>query len=111
MALNGWATPIHTSGYVPVPITLDVVADADANIRIPAPARDRLAQVAAAEGMSLRAYLTRLADRLQTPAERAAQAETARQVLVEWNGYHPTPEEEAALDAELDRRIAAARGQ
>jgi hypothetical protein len=109
MTLNGKAVPFRASGYVPVPVTVEVVADADANIRIPAHARDRLAQVAAAEGMSLRAYLTRLADRLQTPAERAAQAETARQVLVDWNGYHPTPEEEAALDAELDRRIAAAR--
>ena len=43
----------------------------DANVRIPEEARDRLAAIAAAEGMSLRAYLARLADTLLTPAERA----------------------------------------
>lgn len=43
----------------------------DANIRIPEEARDRLAATAAAEGMSLRAYLARLAETLLTPTERA----------------------------------------
>ncbi|MEV4433536.1 hypothetical protein [Streptomyces sp. NPDC049555] len=81
---------------------------ADANIRIPAEARDRLAQIAAAEGMSLRAYLSHLADSLLTPAERAEQAERARQLLREWNGYDPTPEEKAQIDAEIDRRLEAA---
>ncbi|MCA6094916.1 hypothetical protein LE181_22430 [Streptomyces sp. SCA3-4] len=81
---------------------------ADANIRIPAEARDRLAEVAAAEGMSLRAYLARLAASVLTPAERAEQAERARRLLQEWNGYDPTPEEEARLDSELDRRLAEA---
>ncbi|MFC5721815.1 hypothetical protein ACFP1Z_16710 [Streptomyces gamaensis] len=80
----------------------------DANIRIPAEARDRFAEVAAAEGMSLRAYLARLATGLRTPAERADQAERARQVLREWNGYDPTPEEEAQHDLDLNRRIAEA---
>jgi hypothetical protein len=83
---------------------------ADANIRIPAEARDRLAQLAAAEGMSLRAYLARLADTLLTPAERAERAAEARQVLRRWNGYDPDEAEEARLDAELDRRIAGAAG-
>jgi hypothetical protein len=80
----------------------------DANIRIPVEARDRLAEIAAAEGMSLRAYLARLAQTLLTPAERAARAARARAVLQAWNGYDPSPEEEARLDAELDRRIAEA---
>lgn len=80
----------------------------DANIRIPTHARDRLAAIAAAEGMSLRAYLARLAERMLTPAERAARAARAREVLRAWNGYAPSPEEEARLDAELDRRIADA---
>jgi hypothetical protein len=82
----------------------------DANIRIPIEARDRLAEIAAAEGMSLRAYLARLADRMLTPAERAERAARARTVLHAWNGYDPSPEEEANLDAELDRRIAEATG-
>ncbi|WP_155060794.1 hypothetical protein [Streptomyces blattellae] len=80
----------------------------DANIRIPAEARDRLAEIAAGEGLSLRAYLARLADTLLTPAERAQRAEQARAVLREWSGYDPSKAEEAALDAELDRRLAEA---
>ncbi|ETA01654.1 hypothetical protein CcI6DRAFT_02833 [Frankia sp. CcI6] len=38
----------------------------DANIRIPGEAGDRLAEVAAAEGLSLRAYPARLADQVLT---------------------------------------------
>lgn len=78
----------------------------DANIRIPAEARDRFAEIAAAEGMSLRAYLARLAETLLTPEERAERAEKAKAVLQEWNGYDPSQSEQDALDAELDRRIA-----
>lgn len=82
----------------------------DANIRIPAEARDRLARVAAAEGLSLRAYLARLAENVLTPEERAERAEKARAVLHEWGGYnHPSDTEIEALDAELDRRLNAAR--
>jgi hypothetical protein len=81
---------------------------ADVNIRIPAEARDRLARTAAAEGLSLRAYLARLADTLLTPAERAERHADARKVLRDWNGYDPTDAERASLDAELDRRLAEA---
>lgn len=77
----------------------------DANVRIPAEARDRLAEVAEAEGMSLRAYLSRLATKVSTPTERAARAQKAKEVLFEMNGYDPTPAEELELDAELDRRL------
>ncbi|MER7723178.1 hypothetical protein [Streptomyces sp. NPDC096323] len=75
----------------------------DADIRIPAEARDRPAEIAAAEGLSLRAYLTRLAGTLLATAERAARA---RATLREWNGYAPTPAEQKELDSELDRRLA-----
>ncbi|EST38566.1 hypothetical protein N566_06785 [Streptomycetaceae bacterium MP113-05] len=81
---------------------------ADANIRIPAEARDRLAEVAAAEGLSLRAYLAQLADTLLTPGERARQAAQTRSMLRTWNGYDPSPAEAAALDAELDERLREA---
>ncbi|MEV6672302.1 hypothetical protein [Streptomyces sp. NPDC051162] len=81
---------------------------ADANIRIPADARDRLAEVAAAEGLSLRSYLARLADELLTPAERAERAEQTRNLLHEWNGYDPSEDDVARLDADLDRRLAEA---
>ncbi|MGW1073837.1 Arc family DNA-binding protein [Streptomyces sp. NPDC002537] len=81
---------------------------ADANIRIPAEARDRLAEVAAAEGLSLRSYLARLADELITPAERVERAEQTRRLLYELNGYNPSEDEMAQLDAELDRRLAEA---
>ncbi|MFG3532726.1 hypothetical protein ACGF8B_39355 [Streptomyces sp. NPDC047917] len=78
----------------------------DANVRIPEAARDRLAAIAAAEGLSLRAYLARLAETMLTPAERADRAEKARTALEKWNGYAPTGSEEDALDSELDRRLA-----
>ncbi|WP_370424099.1 hypothetical protein AB8O64_35490 (plasmid) [Streptomyces sp. QH1-20] len=81
----------------------------DANVRIPAEARDRLAAVAEAEGLSLRAYLARLAETVLTPQERAERAEKARAVLHEWTGYNPTEAEAAELDAELDRRLNAAK--
>jgi hypothetical protein len=77
----------------------------DANIRIPADARDRLAEIAAAEGMSLRTYLARLAESLLTRRTRR-HAEQARAALREWNGYDPTEAQQAHLDAELDRRLA-----
>ncbi|MFJ3927802.1 Arc family DNA-binding protein [Streptomyces sp. NPDC090022] len=77
----------------------------DANVRIPEEARDRLAAIAAAEGLSLRAYLARLADTLLTPGERAERAEKAQAELRAWNGYAPTKAEQDDLDSELDRRL------
>ncbi|MBV6701007.1 hypothetical protein [Kitasatospora aureofaciens] len=81
---------------------------ADANIRIPAEARDRLAAIAAAEHLSLRAYLAHLAETLLTPDERAERAEQARAALKTWNGYDPDPAHTEQLDVELDRRLARA---
>ncbi|MEU6053148.1 hypothetical protein ABZ829_22285 [Streptomyces xanthochromogenes] len=83
----------------------------DANVRIPEDAKDRLAAIAAAEGLSLRAYLARLAETLLTPAEREARAEQARAALQEWNGYAPSTAEQRELDAELDRRLERAAGR
>jgi hypothetical protein len=80
----------------------------DANVRIPAEARDRLARIAASEGMSLRGYLSHLAETLLTPKERAERAEQTRVALREWNGYDPSASEKAAIDAELDRRLSEA---
>jgi hypothetical protein len=79
----------------------------DANLRVPEEVRDRLAAVAAAEGHSLRSYLTHLAQQVTTPTERAERAARARAVLRDWTGYDPTPDEEAATAAELDRRLDA----
>ncbi|MFE3907774.1 hypothetical protein ACFXPY_48185 [Streptomyces sp. NPDC059153] len=78
----------------------------DANVRIPEEAKNRLAAIAAAEGLSLRAYLARLAETMLTPAERAERAEKARAALKAWNGYAPTRSEQDDLDSELDRRLA-----
>ncbi|KIZ17583.1 hypothetical protein [Streptomyces natalensis] len=83
----------------------------DANIRLPEEAKERLAAIAAAEGLSLRAYLARLAETLLTPAERAERAEKARMVLEKWNGYAPTSAEQQDLDTELDRRLAEVTGR
>ncbi|RSS97653.1 hypothetical protein EF903_01315 [Streptomyces sp. WAC05292] len=49
----------------------------DVVVRIPEEARDRLAAAAAGEGMSLRAYLVRLAATLPVPQEGAVRAESA----------------------------------
>lgn len=83
----------------------------DANVRIPEEAKHRLAAIAAAEGLSLRAYLARLAETLLTPGERAERAEKALAALKEWNGYAPTSAEEQDLDSELDRRLAQVTGR
>ncbi|MFE3549741.1 hypothetical protein ACFXN2_13795 [Streptomyces kronopolitis] len=83
----------------------------DANVRIPEDAKDRLAAIAAAEGLSLRAYLARLAETLLTPAERVERAEKARAALKAWNGYAPTAVEQQDLDSELDRRLARVTGR
>ncbi|WP_062650833.1 hypothetical protein [Streptomyces maremycinicus] len=83
----------------------------DANVRIPEEAKDRLAAIAAAEGLSLRAYLARLAETMLTPAERAERAAKALAALKEWNGYAPSAAEERDLDSELDRRLAQAAGR
>ncbi|MEN2422668.1 hypothetical protein AABB02_31735 [Streptomyces rimosus] len=83
----------------------------DANVRMPEEAKERLAAIAAGEGLSLRAYLARLADTLLTPQERAEQAEKARVALHEWTGYAPSPDERRSLDEELDRRLARAVGR
>lgn len=80
----------------------------DVDVRIPAVVRDRLAELAAAEGVSLRAYLIRLAGVESDPPsaqEQAMKARTARELLFRLNGYNPTPEEERELDAELRRRM------
>ncbi|WP_331725563.1 hypothetical protein OG596_38380 (plasmid) [Streptomyces sp. NBC_01102] len=83
----------------------------DANVRIPEEAKDRLAAIAAAEGLSLRAYLARLAETLLTPAERAERAEKALAALQEWSGYAPSASEQNDLDLELDRRLAQVTGR
>ncbi|PAX82018.1 hypothetical protein CLM85_10125 [Streptomyces albidoflavus] len=83
----------------------------DANVRIPEAAKERLATIAAAEGLSLRAYLARLAETLLTPEERAERAEQARVALERWTGYAPSATEQQELDGELDRRLAQAAGR
>jgi hypothetical protein len=77
----------------------------DVTIRVTAEVRDRLTDVAAAEGLSLRAYLEKLAHEALTPRERAAKT---RQAVIAMSGYDPAqPDPEA--DAELTRRLDAAR--
>ncbi|WP_199549743.1 hypothetical protein [Streptomyces sp. N35] len=71
----------------------------DSNVRIPTVAKRRVAEVAAAEGMSLRAVLTQMSENLLTLSERAEQA---RRVFEQWSGYAPSPDAENALDAELN---------
>ncbi|MEU1872821.1 cytosine/adenosine deaminase-related metal-dependent hydrolase [Streptomyces sp. SAI-195] len=79
----------------------------DVTIRVAPETHDRLASVAEAEGMSLRAWLDRLAETMRTPAERAEEAERTRRVLREWSGLDPAVWD-AEADAILARRIAEA---
>lgn len=81
---------------------------ADANIRLPEEARDRLAEIAAAEGLSLRAYLSKHAATTLTPAERAARVEQVKAMMAGWTGVALTPEQEAAADADLLRQVGRA---
>lgn len=85
---------------------------ADITVRIPADARERLARIAASEGMSPRGYLSHLAATLLTPEGRAERAEQARAALREGDTSDPSPAgQEKALDAELDQRLRAARAR
>ncbi|WP_240330413.1 hypothetical protein [Streptomyces sp. CB09001] len=61
----------------------------DATIRARSETRDRLASVAEAEGMSLRAWLDRLAETVSAPAKRGEGAERTRQVLAELAALSP----------------------
>ncbi|MGW7549954.1 hypothetical protein [Streptomyces rimosus] len=76
-----------------------------------------MAAIAAGEGLSLRAYLVRLADTLLTPREQAQRAQQAEQVCAAlrhwegWEGYAPSPAEQQRLDEDLDRRLARAVGR
>ncbi|KOT66086.1 MULTISPECIES: hypothetical protein [Streptomyces] len=83
----------------------------DTTVRIPREAKERLAAIAAGEGLSLRAYLARLADTLLTPRERAQQAEQVCVALHQWAGYAPSPADQQRLDEDLDRRLARAVGR
>ncbi|MFI2238598.1 hypothetical protein [Streptomyces chrestomyceticus] len=80
----------------------------DATVRIPAEVKERLTAAATGEGLSLRAYLVRLAGTPPTPQERAEQALRAQAALHQWLGPAPSPEERERLDEELDRRLARA---
>ena len=60
-----------------------------------------LSEAAAAEGLSLEAYLRRRASTEPTPEGWAERGARAREILKAWNGYDPTPEEEAKLDEHL----------
>ncbi len=61
----------------------------DANVRIPEEAKDQLAAITAAEGLSLRACLAHLADSLLAPRERIDRAAAPRVALQKENGYAP----------------------
>ncbi|ONH22016.1 hypothetical protein BL253_37025 [Pseudofrankia asymbiotica] len=82
---------------------------ADTEISVPVEVRDGLVRAAAAQGLSLDTYLARLARPHLTADGLAAQGERARQYLKEWNGYDPTDEELAEVDANLRRQLERIR--
>jgi hypothetical protein len=83
-------------------------SDDDVCVRMPVDARDWLERHAADNGTTLRNYLISLAHKVMPDEVRAERAAKGREIMREWNGYDPTPEEEAELDALLVRRFAEA---
>ncbi|MFD4949776.1 hypothetical protein ACFWNT_46730 [Streptomyces sp. NPDC058409] len=88
-----------------MPAAADSTAATNArpNTSWPSPASPAHSSATADSPNETISYLARLAETMLTPAERA---ERARAALKEWNGYVPTPAEQADLDSELDRRLA-----
>ncbi|WP_406841794.1 hypothetical protein ACICHK_43040 (plasmid) [Streptomyces sp. AHU1] len=77
---------------------------------VSAAARDRLAQLAAEHGTSIRSLVEELAQSTPTQAEYAERAELARAELASALGSVPSPEAEAEARALLERLGASQHG-
>ncbi|MGW4034604.1 hypothetical protein ACWEFL_35805 [Streptomyces sp. NPDC004838] len=75
----------------------------ETSIKVSAAARDRLAQLAAEHGTTIRNLVEELAQGTPTRAEYAERAELARSELAAALGSAPSPEAEATARALLER--------
>ena len=82
----------------------------ETSIKVSAAARDRLAQLAAEHGTTIRGLVEDLARSTPTQAEYAERAELARAELASALGSAPSPEAEAKARALLERLGGAPRG-
>lgn len=82
----------------------------ETSIKVSTAARDRLAQLAAEHGTTIRSLVEDLAQDTPTQAEYAERAELARAELASALGHAPSPEAEAKARSLLERLGAAAHG-
>jgi hypothetical protein len=82
----------------------------ETSIKVSTAARDRLAQLAAEHGTTIRSLVEDLAHSTPTEAEYAERAELARAELASALGTAPSEEAEAKARALLQRLGAAAQG-
>lgn len=75
----------------------------ETSIKVSTAARDRLAQLAAEHGTTIRSLVEDLAQGTPTQAEYAERAELARAELASALGHAPSPEAEAKARALLKR--------
>ncbi|MER7901144.1 hypothetical protein ABTX62_35055 [Streptomyces sp. NPDC096046] len=86
------------------------MATDETSIKVSAAARDRLAQLAAEHGTTIRSLVEDLAQGTPTQAEYAERAELARAELASALGNVPSPEAEAKARALLERLGGAHHG-
>lgn len=82
----------------------------ETSIKVSAAARDRLAQLAAEHGTTIRSLVEDLAQGTPTQAEYAERAELVRAELASALGSAPSPEAEAKARALLERLGGAHHG-
>ncbi|MGW4623064.1 hypothetical protein [Streptomyces sp. NPDC004592] len=82
----------------------------ETSIKVSVAARDRLAQLAAEHGTTIRSLVEGLAHSTPTQAEYVERAELARAELASALGSAPSPEAEAKARALLQRLGAATHG-
>ncbi|MCX2928141.1 hypothetical protein [Streptomyces sp. NEAU-W12] len=82
----------------------------ETSIKVSTAARDRLAQLAAEHGTTIRSLVEDLAQSTPTQAEYAERAELARAELASALGSAPSPEAEAKARALLERLGGVAHG-
>ncbi|MFQ6144432.1 hypothetical protein ACLMNJ_15335 [Streptomyces seoulensis] len=82
----------------------------ETSIKVGTAARDRLAQLAAEHGTTIRNLVENLAQSTPTKAEYAERAELARSELASALGSTPSPEAEAKARALLERLGGSAHG-
>ncbi|WP_440581273.1 hypothetical protein [Streptomyces sp. PT19] len=82
----------------------------ETSIKVGTAARDRLAQLAAEHGTTIRSLVEDLALSTPTQAEYAERAELARAELASALGSAPSPEAEAKARALLERLGGSAHG-